>query len=252
MKLVQLIGTELSKQKRSFLWLFLFIIPLGTTGAMLLDMVIRYDDYLFPNAQENGISSWEMLINENHGVLSWGLFLPVFVAVISAFIHQNESKVDNWKNLLSLPVTRGSVLLSKYLIILVFGWLLVLFNALGLILVGKLTGFPESVSFELFGRYVLFQFISLLAIAAIQNLLNVIMKNPIFPVVVAFVGMIVSGILMYQHQQIGKFFPFLYPYIAGDLGKFGFNPDIAISGGLIYGAIVFMVGLFVFNKKDIV
>ena len=50
MKLVTLFWLELYKQKKGWIWLFLLIIPVGTTLAMFLDFSIRYD-YLLNTAQ---------------------------------------------------------------------------------------------------------------------------------------------------------------------------------------------------------
>ena len=80
MKLLDLIKTDILKEKRSPLWIMILIIPLGTTAAMFLDMHVRYD-YLYKKSLEKGITMWQMLIRENHGVLNWAGFLPLFVAI---------------------------------------------------------------------------------------------------------------------------------------------------------------------------
>ena len=70
MKLVTWFWLELYKQKKGWIWLFLLIIPAGTTLAMFLDFSIRYD-YLFDTAQP-GYSSWDLLLLENHRILGSG------------------------------------------------------------------------------------------------------------------------------------------------------------------------------------
>ncbi|WP_221568476.1 ABC transporter permease [Alkalihalobacillus sp. TS-13] len=250
MNVIRLMQTEMIKQKRNLLWLFILVIPTGTTAAMFLDMFIRYEDYLFPKAQEQGISSWEVLVNENHNVLSWGLFLSVFIAIISMFINQYETKIDNWKKLLSLPVTRSQVFLSKYLTIVIFGFALILLNTAGLFIVGKIIGFPEVFPITMFTKYVGYQFAAILGVAAIQNGLSTFVKNPIMPVVFAFVGMVVAGVFLVKDTGLSSYYPYLYTYMAGNLPDF--DPAIVLYGGLGSGVILLIFGMLLFQKKDII
>ena len=104
MKLATLFWLELYKQKKGWIWLFLLIIPAGTTLAMFLDFSIRYD-YLQDTAQP-GYSSWDLLLLENHRILGWGMFLPMFIGIIYALLYQVEETQNSWKQFLCLPVRR--------------------------------------------------------------------------------------------------------------------------------------------------
>ena len=132
MKLVTLFWLELYKQKKGWIWLFLLIIPAGTTLAMFLDFSIRYD-YLLETAQA-GYSSWDLLLLENHRILGWGMFLPMFIGIIYALLYQVEESQNSWKQILCLPVRRESVYFSKFLVGLVLSTVLILLNMLGLVI----------------------------------------------------------------------------------------------------------------------
>ncbi|MDE3837845.1 hypothetical protein C0966_00285 [Bacillus methanolicus] len=249
MRFLNLVTADFLKQKRGLIWLFLLVIPLGTTSAMFLDMYIRYDDYLYFRAQEKGVSSWEMLLAENHGVLNWGLFLPVFVAVISAIIHYTETKQGAWKSLLSLPVSRTSAFLSKFSVIVFFSWLLITLNSLGLFLVGKVIGFPEPFEADLYMEYVLYQFAGILGSAAIHNWVSTLLKNQINAILIGFLGMVISMILLFQAPDLKEFSPYLYPYFAYSLE--GNELAAAIVGGVLSCAVFLLIGIFEFNRRDI-
>lgn len=221
MRFLNLVTADFLKQKRGLIWLFLLVIPLGTTSAMFLDMYIRYDDYLYFRAQEKGVSSWEMLLAENHGVLNWGLFLPVFVAVISAIIHYTETK----------------------------RWLLITLNSLGLFLVGKVIGFPEPFEADLYMEYVLYQFAGILGSAAIHNWVSTLLKNQINAILIGFLGMVISMILLFQAPDLKEFSPYLYPYFAYSLE--GNELAAAIVGGVLSCAVFLLIGIFEFNRRDI-
>lgn len=249
MKLLNLIKTDLLKEKRSPLWLMIFIIPLGTSGAMFLDMYIRYD-YLYGKALEKGIDSWQMLIRENHGVLNWAGFLPLFVAIIAVIIHQTEFSQNSWKSLLSLPVKKSSVYISKFIIILFFSFIIITLNATGLIAVGKIVGFPEKLQLIFFIRYIIYEFIAILGVAAIHTWLSSYFKNIIIGVAVGFIGMIIGSNLPFSHPQIAKFFPYSFSVFAG--GFAGFNMQVALIGGIVSGVVFMLIGILEFNKREII
>lgn len=248
MRLIKLLRNEAMKQKSGFLWLFISVIPLGTTAAMFLDMYIRYE-YLFAMAQKRGLTSWEMLVNENHTVLQWGVFLPVFVAIISAMVHQVEFDQNSWKSLLSMPVSRISVFISKFIIIVLFSSILIVLNAIGLVVVGKVIGFPEPLSIEHYGSYIIHQFVGIFGVAALHNWVSSIFKNQAITVVLGFIGVIFSSIILYQTFEIAKFSLYLYPFFAGGLQ--GFDSSVSIYGGIVCGAIITIIGNIEFTRRDI-
>ena len=128
MKLVTLFWLELYKQKKGWIWLFLLIIPVGTTLAMFLDFSIRYD-YLLDTAPP-GYSSWDLLLLENHRILGWGMFLPMFIGIIYALLYGVEESQNSWKHILCLPVRRENVYFTKFFVGLVLSSVLILFNML--------------------------------------------------------------------------------------------------------------------------
>jgi hypothetical protein len=249
MKLLNLIKTDLIKEKRSPLWIVIFIIPLGTSAAMFFDMYVRYD-YLYKKSLEKGITSWEMIIRENHGILNWAGFLPLFVAIIAVIIHQTEFSQNSWKSLLSLPVIKSSVYISKFIIILFFSFIMITLNAVGLIVVGKLIGFPEQLQFILFIKYIVYEFIAILGVAAIHTWLSSYFKNAIIGVAVGFFGMIIAYGLPFEHPQIAKFFPYSFSFFAG--GFTGFNMQVALIGGIISGIVFMLIGILEFRKREII
>jgi hypothetical protein len=196
MKLATLFWLELYKQKKGWIWLFLLIIPAGTTLAMFLDFSIRYD-YLLDTAQP-GYSSWDLLLLENHRILGWGMFLPMFIGIIYALLYQVEETQNSWKQILCLPVRRESVYFSKFLVGLSLSAVLILLNMLGLVLVGWIMGFPEKVEWSSYFSYVGKQILMILAISSIHNWLSSLFKNMIIPIVIGFAGVIVSSFVIFS------------------------------------------------------
>jgi hypothetical protein len=216
---------------------------------MFLDMYLRYHDYLQDIALKKGITSWYMLLVENHGVLNWGMFLSVFVALISAVVYQTEYQQNSWKSLLSLPVSKNSVYLSKWMAVILFSYILIALNCLGLFAVGKLIGFPEPFDLDLYSRYVLYQYAGILGVASIHNWLSSRFKNILMPIAVGVAGLVGSSIIMYQFPGLIQWFPYLYPFAAAGLK--GLDPSVSLYGGTISGVIFLILGMAEFRRRDI-
>ena len=248
MKLITLIKLEWYKQKKSWLWLFLFMIPAGTTVAMFLDFSLRYD-YLLEKKSESRFSSWDVLFLENYRELGWGIFLPMFIGIIYALLYQVETSQQNWKHYLTLPVRKESVYLAKFLAGFMFSFLLILLNMFGLILVGLMIGFPEPMDWVSFTRYVCNQAILILAVAGLQNWLSSFFNNTIIPIVIGFVGMITSFMLLFKFPTQSKLFPYALTFFTdGPVSEVSL--EVMIYS--VVGMVIFLVGgIWQFNRKDV-
>ena len=248
MKLITLIKLEGYKQKKSWLWLFLFMVPTGTTIVMFLDFTLRYD-YLLETKSESGFSSWDVLFLENYRELGWGIFLPMFIGIIYALLYQVETSQQNWKHYLTLPVRKESVYLAKFLAGFMFSFLLIFLNMLGLILVGLIIGFPEPIDWISFARYVCNQSILILAVGGLQNWLSSIFNNTIIPIIIGFAGMITSFMLLFKFPIQSKLFPYaLTIYTDGPVSEI----PLEVMIYSLVGMIIFLVsGIWHFNRKDI-
>lgn len=231
---------DLQKEKRSVLLPLLVLISLGTTGVMFLDMWLRYDSYLAGIAKTKGVSSWAILLNEYHGVLGWGTFFPIFIALISSALYYTEYKQNAWKQYMSLPVSRSTVLLSKYTSTCLLSILLILGNMLGLCIVGKIFSFPEPFDSMRYGSYLLSQCGGVLAIAAIQNWVNAFSSQFLASPLVSITGLVLASILP-EHSTMAAFFPYTYTMTL----------ENSMAGGLVWGIIILIISIYTFSKQDI-
>ncbi|MTI69806.1 MAG: hypothetical protein FH751_06065 [Firmicutes bacterium] len=247
--ILTLFKTELIKQKKGYIWLIVTIIPLGTMVAMFLDMYLRYHTYLYGLAQKNKITSWVILLKENHNILGWGMFLPFFVSIIATIIYYTEFENNSWKKHLSLPISKVEIYISKFFVILFFSLIMIILNSLGLLAVGKVIGFPEVFDYKLYANYILFQFIAILGVSAIHNLLSSYYENAIASVTIGFISMIFSKIVLLARPSMAKFSPYTYTYYANILN--GESKAIVVYGGIISMVIFLFLGILSFKKRDI-
>ena len=247
MKLATLFWLELYKQKKGWILLFLLIIPAGTTLAMFLDFSIRYD-YLLETAQA-GYSSWDLLLLENHRILGWGMFLPMFIGIIYALLYQVEESQNSWKHLLCLPVRHESIYFSKFLVGLVLSAVLILLNMLGLVLVGSIMNFPEQTEWSNYFSYVGKQILMTLAVSSIHNWLSSYFKNMIIPIVIGFAGVILSSFIIFSYPEAVKLYPYAFSFFTDGLV---YQEQIEVFRNSAIGMFLFLgLGMWQFKNKDI-
>lgn len=252
MNILPLFLADLRKLRRSLVWPLILILPLGANAAMVLDMDLRYESYLYPRAVERGLTSWQVLLVEHHHILMWGAFLPLFVALISALVYYVEQRHDGWRAMLSLPLPRAEIYLAKWLTIVFFSAVLLGLDSAGLMLVGKLFGFPEPLPWGLFARSAGFQFAAVLAVAALHNWLSArYLRSLVTPVVIGFGGVMVAYTLYYNDtQSLARFFAYAYTIFGGE--PRGELPWVALWGGLTGSALFLLAGWVEFRKRDVV
>ena len=255
MRILRLLKTEFLKQKGSFLWAVIFLIPLGTTGAALLDIYLRQYDKFATMAIGKGFTLWEALLLESHNNIGWGRFIPIFIGVICAVVYYTEYKSDSWKNILSLPIEKRRIYFSKFITILLFSLILITLNSLGLILIGTIYNFPGPTNWLLFAKYVLYQFCAIMGVAAIHNWLSSYFKNMVIPIFMGVGGIVVSSVFTTNMPHVGKYFPYVHQYLIGGWFTEGYNgldPFTGVYEGIISGLIILFLGYLEFRNRDIV
>ena len=89
--LMDLIKNEFYKQKRNLVILLVLAIPVSIAMLLSLDFLIRYQSWLLPQGIEKGLTSWQILINEQR-ILYFNDFMPVFAALILGTLFECEYK----------------------------------------------------------------------------------------------------------------------------------------------------------------
>lgn len=239
------IKNEFIKQKRGFTWFVVFLMSLGTGGLAFIDVYLRYD-YLMN--RDPLLSSWEVLLLENHLSVAWFLILPIAVSIICALIYYVDYKDGGFKHILTLPIGKNRLYLSKWITAVVFATLMILFNCLVLIAIGKILSFPEPLNLTMFSKYIIYQFTAMLGVISLQLWLSSKTNNIIVPLAISFVGTTVS-IFFAQSKVIANLIPYAYPLFT--LPIKGESNSVAVKGGLIFGLLFLIIGLIQFRNKDI-
>lgn len=242
MKWLTVLSVEFFKQKRGIIWWLVIGGPLLVAFCIFMDMYVRYD-YLV--AKGKGMTSWEVMLQELFFL--WAFFLPIGITLIASIIHFREYSENVWKHMLALPLTRYSVYTAKWFTILFFTYVAILILEVALFLIGKLLQYPEPFDLLLYGKYTLLQCVSVLGVVSLQNWLSSRMKNTLIAATIGIVGSICA--IFFAQAEITRYIPYAAVFFTVPFEN-GEN-HVAIWGGLVTGAVGFLMGMIDFNKKDI-
>lgn len=245
--LEKLIINDIFKQKRTKLLLFAIAIPVFISLLLYVDMHIRYKSYLYPLALKDGITSWQMLLQQQR-ILYFNEFLPLFGAIIISALFENEYKNNGWILTLTYPVSRSKIIISKFITGLIYMLVMLITNITCLIIVGKLSGFPEVVNEMYFAKIFFIQLMASAAVMVIHLYLTIRNKNTLASIGTAAALCIISSNLFYNESSISKFNPYSFASFA-----YGFMPvDLKIL--IIISLLLIILGLAFtiirFDKKE--
>ena len=246
--LISLIKNEFAKEKRNLVILFVLAIPLGVAVLLGIDLLIRYESWLLPKAIENGLTSWQVLIKEQR-MLYFNDFMPIFAALILATLFESEYKNNSWTFLLTQPIKRTNILLSKYIVASFYSIVMLLLNVFSLIAVGKIFKFQEPIPWRFFIVMFAIQLIASLVIMVIHLFLNIKNKNLLVSLGIAAVLSIVSSNLYYNESFIKNINPYGFSLFSITQGR---NEMILVL--IISIAIIFIGSLLIkryFNNKEV-
>lgn len=241
----QLLSYEFLKQKSSFIRPLAFLSPVLAGGLTYLHLLFRYD-YLKGLEANRALSSWTLLTIQHHFL--WMLLLPLTVTVLASVIFYIEYSSNNWKNILSLPVSRIKVYLTKWSGVYISSIFTVCLNSVLMLIIGYLLGFPEPVDWKLLLQYTAYQLVAAFSLVSFQSFVSSVIKNPNVSLAIGFVG--VSSCLFFaQSQKLARLIPYAHMVLTLP------DPTIDNAGllryGIAIGVIFLAMGVFSFKKKEI-
>jgi len=214
------------------------------------------------------LAGWLAVRNEAEGTVSWllvlvmmsavhaMLFLPLLTGIFAALVCRYEHASGGWKQLLSLPVSRTQVYVSKFIVIMgLIGLVQLLFLAL-LLLLGMLLGIKSPVPWSDFLNLIAGGWMACLPLAALQ--LAVASAWPSFAASLAVnVIFTLPNMLVVNSAEYGPYYPWAQPMLAmvpsGEVTVGAFNISYFTLFGIIGGSFLlfFMMGWGYFSRKMI-
>lgn len=229
---------------KSYLWMLVLASP---AFSVLLGVMVPIDEDKM---------SWELLLSIMGAIHSM-LFLPILSGLFTALLCRYEHHNGGWKQLLSLPVSRSAVYVSKFL--MVAGLLLAvqlsfLICLLGL---GWLREAGTSVPWGLLLPRMFGGWLATLPLAALQLLVSQSWSSFAAPLAIN-VSLTIPNILVANSTTYAPYYPWVQPLLAmspyaADEGFGAFNLPLESLMVVVLGSFVlfFAAGLLSFQRKAV-
>lgn len=207
----------------------------------------------------------------------YSFLIILFVIMIAGGIVSEEFNKGTIKSLLITPHKRTTILLSKFITILLMIFLVVIFTSLVQFIAGSIIFGISSLkipvvyynlttkSLEIINilKYLLIKFVVILPkiilLATLAFAISVIVKNTAFAVIIPLCGMMGSELinlfalqfkLKYLYYFVTTNWDFNY-YIFGNTSPYGLSFMHSIIVCLIYFLIMIIISFIIFKKTDI-
>ncbi|WP_297824403.1 ABC transporter permease [uncultured Methanobrevibacter sp.] len=235
------IEMEFLKLKRSKIFL------LSILGAILPPLLM----FIAVTSFDEG-NTFEMLFTNVNMYMS-AMFAVLIFAIIISYLFGREYNEHTLKTMLTIPVSRGKFLASKYMMFLM--WVVILtmvtsFSTLVFGFIAGLDGFSLKLFIDSFAQ-LLFANVLLFLTFSPFVFISLVVTNMV-PAMVGGAGLSLVNLMVYG-QNWAPFVPWVCPYLiaSGEIAKY--STSIAVSYGIILAT--FLIGLAIshiyFTRTDV-
>lgn len=232
----QLLSADLLKMKGKGFW---FLIFLGSFGVVALQMVnygVR-KDYLLQQSDND----WEYyLLNVNSFT---PLALVLGIVILTSLMASVENETNAWKQIISLPVSKMSVYLSKFTVLALLLWVSSFLLMIFTLMYGVFLKLGEEIPFLDLARFSFYPYFAALPILALQLWIAMVSKNQGIPITVGIVGVI----LAYSAYILPDWMIWKWPSLMNEWNE----PIINVLLGIGVGSLLYIMGMFDFMRKDV-
>ena len=235
------IQMEFLKLKRSRIFL------LSLAMAVLPALLMYIATFAFGEAQ-----SFDALFTNVNMYMSI-LFAVLIFAIIMAYLFGREYNEHTLKAILTVPISRGRFLISKYMMFLIWILILTVVTSLSTVLFGfaaGLTGFTLKLFIDSFAHLLLSNVLLFLTFSPFV-FISLFVTNMV-PAMIGGASLTLVNLLVYG-QDWAPFVPWVCPYLiaSGEIAEY--NLSLMIPYVLILAT--FLIGIAVsylyFTKKDV-
>ncbi|MGX8693582.1 MAG: ABC transporter permease [Methanobrevibacter sp.] len=235
------IEMEFLKLKRSKIFL------LSLMGAILPPLLMFIAVTSFDEGQ-----SFEALFSNVNMYMS-AMFAVLIFAIIISYLFGREYNEHTLKTMLTIPISRGKFLISKYIMFLAWIVILSVVTSLSTLVFGFVAGlegfslklFLDSFAQLLYGNVLLFLTFSPFVF------LSLLITNMV-PAMVGGATLSLVNLMVYG-QNWAPFVPWVCPYLISSGEIVEYSTSIAVSYGVILAT--FIIGLAIsylyFTKRDV-
>ena len=235
------IEMEFLKLKRSNIFL------LSIMGAILPPLLMFIATFAFDETQ-----TFEMLFSSVNMYMS-ALFAILLFAIMISYLFGREYNEHTLKTMLTIPVSRGKFLLSKYVMFL--AWILILTvvtsaSTLVFGFVAGLDGFSVKIVVDSFAQLLFANMLLFLTFSPFV-FVSLLITNMV-PAMVGGAGLTLVNMLIYG-QTWAPYVPWVCPYLiaSGEIAEYSASITVSYAIILATFAIGLIVSYIYFTRTDV-
>ncbi|MBM6995828.1 ABC transporter permease [Paenibacillus sp. DXFW5] len=232
------LSSDFLKIRRKGIWFLIFLAPIGLIVMQALNYGLRFDWMMKQHASD----PWGGLLENISFFVPIALYLGC--TLISSLVANVEHQVSSLKQLLALPISRTAVFSAKFLLCFLLLCVSCVLLSIATVILGVSFGFkPGSIPFPDLARLGFYPLFAVLPLLALQLWLSLAYRNQALPVSLGVTISIISPFTM----NLSEWFPLNWPMF----GLLGPHREWFVAAGLAVGAVILLIGLIHFNRKDV-
>lgn len=231
-----LLRADFLKIKRKGLWFLAFLGPFGVIALQMVNYGVR-KDYLLNQSDDD----WEYFLEYVHSFTPLALVLGI--AILTSFMASIENETNAWKQLISLPVSKMSVYLSKFMVLgslLFVSSLLLGVFSLGY---GILLNLGDPIPYLELLKYSFYPYLAALPVLALQLWISSVSQNQGIPITTGVLGVIFA----YSAFILPDWMIWKWPSLMNEWDE----PLINVMLGIGVGTLLYIVGMLDFTRRDV-
>lgn len=237
--MLRALSADFLKIRRKGIWFLIVLAPVGLVAMQALNYGLRFN-YLIAQYADD---PWGGLLTNVSDFVPIALYLGC--TLVSSLVANVEHQLSSWKQLLALPISRIAVFSAKFLLCFLLLSVSCILLPMGTVILGLCLGFDSQLlPFADLARMGLYPLFAALPLLALQLWLSLTYRNPSLPV---SLGVAISIISPFTMMSLPAQFPLNWPVF----GFTGPNRAWFILAGLLTGAVILLMGMIHFNRKDV-
>jgi len=231
-----LLRADFLKIKRKGLWFLAFLGPFGVIALQMVNYGVR-KDYLLNQSDDD----WGYFLEYVHSFTPLALVLGI--AILTSFMASIENETNAWKQLISLPVSKMSVYLSKFMVLgslLFVSSLLLGVFSLGY---GILLNLGDQIPYLELLKYSFYPYLAALPVLALQLWISSVSQNQGIPITTGVLGVIFA----YSAFILPDWMIWKWPSLMNEWDE----PLINVMLGIGVGTLLYIVGMLDFTRRDV-
>ncbi|MNI14853.1 ABC-2 family transporter protein [compost metagenome] len=236
--MLRVLSSDFLKIRHTAIWFLICLGPIGVISMQAANFTLRYD-YLM---HEYAADLWGGLILNVSSLMVPALLMGL--TIIASMIANIEHQTNAWKQVIALPVTKLTVISSKFgvtvLLLLVSSTLV----AIGTLVLGLALGMQASdIPYRQLLTMNYYPYLAAMPFIALQVWLSITIKNQAIPLTIGIVGLVISLFAM----VLADWVPWKWPYLQNEWNE----PMYSVAAGLALGMLLYIIGLLSFVRRDV-